>query len=375
MSRAMTVQECDQAVSELLPDLPRPEQKALAALLSGVVLEQDATLSRASAGIPGDAQERSKQRRAQRLLANPRLDVPRAQRRLLARVLQGRRGRLDLVLDATTTGATAHQAGTVTVVLALGWHGRALPLVWRSWTADAPGQNWSAAIQEMLAMVQALLSPDVQVLLLADRGLSGAPLAHAAQALGWHYLLRVQYRTRVCHPDGTVQSLAQVVPTPGTQCLLTDVHIWKKGHPSWATTPRANVVAVWRAVDREPWLLVTDLPASLRRCTDYRHRTWEEELFRDLKSFGWQWQRSRVRQPERVERLLLVLVLATLWIAALAQRVLKRGWRPLLEERSRRCYSTFHLGLRWLTRLLTNEQHVPCLLHLWAETAAPLKRS
>jgi hypothetical protein len=80
-------------------------------------------------------------------------------------------------------------------------------------------------------------------------------------------------------------------------------------------------------------------------------------VFRALKSFGWQWQRSRVRQPERVERLLLVLALATLWLAALAQRVLKRGWRPLLEERSRRCYSTFHLGLRWLTRLLTNEQN------------------
>jgi hypothetical protein len=82
-----------------------------------------------------------------------------------------------------------------------------------------------------------------------------------------------------------------------------------------------------------------------------------------------------VRRPDRVERLLLVLALATLCIAALAQRVLKRGWRPLLEEHSRRCYSTCQLGLRWLTRLLTNEQHVPCLLHLWAEKAAPLKRS
>jgi hypothetical protein len=82
-----------------------------------------------------------------------------------------------------------------------------------------------------------------------------------------------------------------------------------------------------------------------------------------------------VRQPERVARLLLVLALATLWIVALAQRVLQRGWRPLLEERSRRCDSPFQLGLRWLTRLLTNEQHVPCLLHWWAEKATPVKLS
>ena len=82
-----------------------------------------------------------------------------------------------------------------------------------------------------------------------------------------------------------------------------------------------------------------------------------------------------MRQPERVERLLLVLAPAPLWIVALAQRVLKRGWRSLREERSRRCYSTFPLGRRWLTRLLTNDQHGPCLLHLWAEKAAPLKLS
>ncbi|HEX6123059.1 MAG TPA: hypothetical protein VFY89_07860 [Ktedonobacterales bacterium] len=113
MSRAYRTQECDHAVRELLPDLPRPEQKALALLVSGVVLGQHCGLSQASAATPGRALDRGKQRRAQRLLANPRLDVPRAQRRVLERVLRGRRGRLDLLLDATTTGATRGQAGAV----------------------------------------------------------------------------------------------------------------------------------------------------------------------------------------------------------------------------------------------------------------------
>ena len=381
MSRAITVQECDHEVQDLLPDLPRPEQKALAALVSGVVLEQEATLSRASAGIPGAAQDRSKQRRAQRLLANERLDVGRAQRRLLGRVLAGRRGRLDLLLDATTTGASAHQAGTVSLVLALGWHGRALPLVWRTWTADQPGQDWKSAIRQMCAAVQAALPPAVQVVLLADRGLTGAPLAHLCQELGWHYVWRVQGQTRVCRADGTVTPIATLAPGPGTQCCLTAVRIWaprRKGDhwlSNWDEATCANVVALWRPADREAWLLVTDLPASPARCSDYRRRTWEEELFRDLKSFGWQWQKSRVRRPERVERLLLVLALATLWVACLAQRVLRRGWRPRLEERSRRCYSSFQLGLRWLTRQLATDQPLHCTFHLWAESAAPLKLS
>ena len=134
--------ECCQAVRELLPELPRPEQTALGRLVCGVEGSESAQLSQAGAAIPGEAQDRSKQRQAQRLVATERLEVGRAQRRLLERVLHGRRGRVDLLLDATTTGATAHQAGTVTLCLALRWHGRAVPLVWRSWTTDEPGQHW-----------------------------------------------------------------------------------------------------------------------------------------------------------------------------------------------------------------------------------------
>ena len=82
-----------------------------------------------------------------------------------------------------------------------------------------------------------------------------------------------------------------------------------------------------------------------------------------------------MRRPERVERLLLVLALATLWVACLAQRVLRRGWRPLLEERSRRCYSYFQLGLRWLTRQLATDLPVHCTFRLWAASTASLKLS
>lgn len=196
------------------------------------------------------------------------------QRRLLARILQGRRGRLDLLLDATTTGATAHQASTVTLVLAVGWHGRALPLLWRTWTADEPGQEGKSAIRQMGRTAQAALPPDVQVVLLADRGLTGAPLGQLVQELGWHYVWRVQGHTRVWQPDGCIAPLADLAPTPGTPCCLSAVRVWaphRKGArwvSDWEDATCANVVALWRPVDKEAWLLVTDLPASPARCSD-----------------------------------------------------------------------------------------------------------
>lgn len=374
MRRLQMLQAVDQEVREVLPEFPRPEQKALAGLVCGVVCAEQAQVSRASVAIPGAAQDRSKLRRVQRLLANRRFDLARAQRRVLALVLARRRGRLDVLVDATTTGASAQQAGTVTLCLALAWHGRAIPLLWRTWVADAPGQDWMGALRALTQTLHEALEALAptgggrEVVLLADRGLSGSTLARLAQEHGWHYLLRVTRQTRVRTADGRVQSVCAWAPRPGTRVCLSQVHLYaprRKVRPGaggwariWDEALTAQVVAVWRARDQEAWLLVTDLPASLARCAEYRRRTWEEELFRDLKGLGWHWEQSRLRQPERVARLLLVLALATLWMLGLGQRVLRRGRRRQLEDRRRRCYSLFQLGLRWLRRCLANDQPV-----------------
>src|SRR4051794_20795349 len=153
MDRRQTVQECDRRIQELLPEEPRPEQKALAQLVCGVLHAESSHLSRASAATPGEAQDRSKQRRAPRVLGDERLNVARAGRRLLAQALRGRQGRIDLLLDATTNGETQQGAATVTLCLALRWHGRALPLVWQTWRAGESDQHWTRAIAHLLDAV------------------------------------------------------------------------------------------------------------------------------------------------------------------------------------------------------------------------------
>lgn len=385
MSRHSMIHACEEQVQELLPALPRPEQKALARLVSGVVTSGQVTLRAASAATAGAARDLSKQRQAQRLLANPRLEVNRAQRRLVARVLGRWHGRVDLLLDATTTGATATQGGTVTLCFALAWRGRAIPLLWRTWSAALPGQDWTSALREMAQVLVAALPCDTQVVVLADRGLSGGPFARLWQELGWHFLVRVTRRTRLRLASGVVTEMGALTPEAGSQQCLSGVRLYAPRHKchtgaggwmsDWSAGITLQVVAVWRSVEAEPWLLVTDLPASLARCREYRRRTWEEELFRDLKGMGWQWQRSRVRQPERVARLVLVLALATLWMLALAQRVVRRGWRPLVAARSRRECSVFHLGLRYLRRCLATGQPVPVISSLYPVSHAPLKLS
>jgi hypothetical protein len=382
MSRQVTVQECDQEVQRLFPFMPRPEQKALAGLVTGVACQHASTLSQASAAVPGAVQDRSKLRRAQRLLANDRLDLADAQAALRDAMVAGRRGRLTVLLDETVVGATKLRAGTTTYLLAVAWRRRALPIGWRTVTRTPPEHERDALLRELCTSVATALPADLTVVLLADRGLSGAPLAHLCADLGWHYLVRVQRTTRLALPTGEVRTLQTLVARPGTTVRLADVRVYaprtkvgRRWVSAWDEAVVTNVVGVWRPGDDEPWLLLTDLPPTRARCSDYRHRTWEEELFRDLKSLGWGWDQSRVRVPARVARLVLVLTLATVWMLALGQRVIKRGWRPLLEERSRRCYSYFQLGCHWVTRCLANNQSPPCTFHLWFDPLPAQKLS
>jgi hypothetical protein len=382
MNRHRMVHDAIRQVQTLFPQLPRPEHKALGLLLCGVVLAQSLLLPRAVLAIPSRAREASKLRRAQRLLANPRLAVDRAQAALCQRVLATRHGRVDLLLDATTTGASADDPGTVSMLAMVARRGRAQPVTWRTWPARQTDQDWSGAIPVLLAPIAAAAPADVQLVLQADRGLGSANLARAALACGMHFLLRVTRCTRVCLPEGAVLPIGDLAPRPGTSRLVTGARIGpartKRGrvwHSDWTTALVVNVVAVWRQADPEPWLLITSLPAQRRRCREYRRRTWEELALRDSKHLGFDWEHSRIRQPQRVERLLLVLALALLWLLATTQRVVRRGERRLVDGAGRRSLSETEVGRRWLQRRLVNDQSIPCYLRFLSIHATPVKLS
>lgn len=382
MHRHVMVQDALAQLQALFPWLPRPEHKALAGLLCGAVLAHSLILSRIVSQLPSRARETSKVRRAQRLLANPRLDARAAQYDLSRRALCRHRGRVDLLLDATTTGASAHDPGTTSLIVMLARRGRAQPLSWRTWPAHQQDQDWSGAFPDLLAPVTAAISPEVQVVLQTDRGLGNANMARAALAAGLHFLLRITKCTQVQLPDGTVLPLGALAPAPGVSRMVTGARIGpertKRGrtwHSDWSTALTVNIVAVWRCGDREPWLLITDLPAQRRRCSEYRRRTWEELALRDSKRLGFDWGHSRIRTPQRVERLLLVLAVALLWLLATTQRVVRRGQRRLVDAPGRRTLSEVEVGRRWLQRRLTHDQRVPCYLSFLAIHAAPLKLS
>jgi len=75
-------------------------------------------------------------------------------------------------------------------------------------------------------------------------------------------------------------------------------------------------MACWEEGYDEPWFLVTDLDPDQAEGLWYGMRLWIEGGFKLLKSGGWQWQATRMTDPDRVERLWLVLAVATRYVLA-----------------------------------------------------------
>jgi len=329
-------------IGRLLAEVPVWEQRALAVFSLGMAVVQQCGLARVAAVVPGLARVPSTTRRFERLLANERLDVQHARAAIGAAVLSQARGQtVWLALDETPQGHTPSGARLLTLALRVLYRERAIPLAWvcyRPGEAPAPLPELVAAL---LAEVAAWVPQGTRVVLMTDRGLSWPSLVDQCRRVGWSFLLRVQRQTRVRTSDGRTQAIGDLAPRPGTRwqgsgCAFKDAG-WRD----------VNVVAVWLRGTDQPWLLVTDLAPTWQRCTDYRHRMDQEESFRDDKSSGFDWDASRVREPAHMERLLLVLQLATCFVLAQGTFVLTHGLRSLLERTDRRTLSIFSLGLRW----------------------------
>ncbi|MDQ3827337.1 MAG: hypothetical protein M3325_17040 [Actinomycetota bacterium] len=76
-------------------------------------------------------------------------------------------------------------------------------------------------------------------------------------------------------------------------------------------------MAWWGEGHTEPWCILTDLDPDGCDASWYGLRTWCEQGFKIYKRGGWQWQQTRMTDPDRAARLWLALAVATLWLVSL----------------------------------------------------------
>jgi hypothetical protein len=96
--------------------------------------------------------------------------------------------------------------------------------------------------------------------------------------------------------------LLSFVPHPGT--------CWRGTGTAFKSPQRrlrCTLLACWAEGYTDPWLILTDLPPEASEAGWYGLRAWIEQQFKCIKRAGWQWQRTRMTQPERAARLWLAV--------------------------------------------------------------------
>ena len=325
----------------------KPRAFVLAAFSLGVAAAKSCTLSRVAQSLFMLGSVPTVERRLQRFLSNPKVDWQGGSvclARWLLPLAAAAAGPKPVVLLVDETALNEHLK---VMVVALAYRGRALPLAWWCYPQNAYPRPQVELIDTLLGQVAQGLPPGVQVLVEADRGLGGSPaLIAAVERRHWFYLFRVQGQLLLDRGDGRPVSFRELVPRPGRCCWPQPVRAFKKA--GWVA---CRALGYWRVGQGEPWLLLTNWPVATT--AGYDPRMWEAAAFRDLKSNGFNWQRSRVRQPQHANRLWLILALAYAWGVSLGTWVSGRArqWRQLAHGAKER-FSVFQLGLRRLERCL-----------------------
>lgn len=362
-------------VQQICPGLRKTVCKSLAAISLGMVEAGSSVMSQIALCLPGAsakrvAQPRSNERRIQRFVANANICVDEISEKIALVALKqicARPGvHLQFGLDETPKGAHLRM-----LVLSVLIRKRAIPLLWKCYRTDAPPRpmpELAAGLLERMAHLLDSLPEErkpggIEVTLLTDRGLAWPVFVDFCVQHDWHFLLRVQGQTRVRLPDGTECRADALVPEPGTE-FHGQVEVFKNA--GWK---QAYICARWPADQDQPWLLISSWSARPRLDRVYRRRMWQEESFRDQKSSGFQFQQSRIRDPEHANRLLLVLVLAQLWATSLGHYVQTQGLRRLFERSNRKELSIFQRGLRFFRHARFHGLDIPTTLRL-----PPLRR-
>jgi len=335
------------ALRKAFPDLSKPQAFVLGAFSLGVAWGENCVLPRIAKQLWFLGSIPAVERRLQRFLANERVDWQQGSC-CLARWI------LPLALPAP---AAAPEKPVVLLVdesalsdhlkvmsVDLAYRGHALPLAWWCYPQNQYPLPQVQLIDTLLGQVAAAIPPGVKVLVEADRGLGCSPdLIERVERRGWFYLFRVQNSVRLQLEAGREVSFGQMVPQPG-RCWSQNVRAFKKA--GWSA---CRALGYWKVGQEEPWLLLTNWPGA--STSDYAVRMWEEHAFRDLKSNGFNWQKSHVYLPAHANRLWLVMALAYAWVVSLGTRVLERDeWWHQLAHGPKERTSVFQLGLRWLSR-------------------------
>jgi hypothetical protein len=278
--------------------------------------------------------------------------------------------RRDILVAMDWTDFDHDDQATLALHLVTG-HGRAAPLVWLTVWKEELKDHRNDFEDSCLRRLAEFVPAGCRVTILADRGFGDQKLFAFLAVLGFSYVIRFRGNIHVTDVDGTTKAAAEWVGKAGRARKLTDARVTAKGQQVGA------VVCVHAKDMKEPWCLATsERDATAATLINHYSKRWTiEPQFRDTKDlrFGMGLSSTRIGEPTRRDRLLLVSALATALLTLLGAVGESLGMDRLLKSNTSktRTHSLFRQGCMLYALIPTMPEHrLAPLMEKFAEAVA-----
>ena len=275
-----------------------------------------------------------------RLLSNNGIDVWDSFAHWVPHQMNGRRDAL-VAMDWTDFD---HDSQSTLVLSLVTGHGRAAPLLWLTVWKEEIATRRNDYEDACLRRLAELVPPGCRVTILADRGFGDQKLLAFLGELDFGYVIRFRGNIHVTAEDGETKPAAEWVGKGGRARKLRHARVTAKGRQVGA------VVCVHAKGMKEAWCLAASDPeATAAVLVNHYAKRWTiEPAFRDTKDlrFGMGLSATRIGDPTRRDRLLLVSAFATAMLTLLGAVGESLGMDRLLKSNTSktRTHSLFRQG-------------------------------
>jgi hypothetical protein len=334
----------------LQENLSRAEYLFLFVVVGCLQILQDMRLERIAEALPIPILMESRRRKIQRFLNLEKLSIEKIWFPCVKELIKKpekcvKNGCVYLAIDRTNWGVI----NILTVSLI--YDKRAVLVYWEF--LDKKGNSNLTAQKRVLEKAISLFS-EYKIVILGDREFCSVTLGKWLGKKGLYFCLRQKKTTNVSEDEQLYQEMRALGLSPGTSLFFNEVNVTKmKGFGGF------NLACKWKKTyggfkTKEPWFILTNLGSLEEAIKSYQKRFGIEEMFRDLKSGGYNLEGTNL-EAERLSKLLIVAAIAHTSAILQGQMVKEKGIqkyvvRPESKRTSKRRHSSFYVG-----------QH----LHLW----------
>ncbi len=242
------------------------------------------------------------------------------------------------------------------IEVCLAWGGRSFPL------AQKVMKHGSATVAfadycSVLDAAEAVLPPNCQITLLADRGFEHGELIRWLRSHQWSWAIRAKSDLKITLSNAQTASVADLLPEPEQAFLFTNVRILED--------IQCHLATARLSMAQEAWAVITDTSPSVQTFALYGQRFGGiEPHFKDYKSAAFELPRSKLRDADALSRLLMLLAAATIIAISVAVQHVAQGALKSIDWHAHRGLSFLQIGLRRINQLCYQRLPLPPFRHL-----------